>query len=557
MKKLALSLGVKADPIQYRYSYEWLFRLMSQEGVHCLQLGSFFEVYQLPDEWFVRLRRQADEFGIQITSLFTTHRELGGFFQSDPEWVAVARRNFERYIEVGALLGASSVGHNPGSVLRDRMGTKPQGWETYLHHMKELMVFAHERGVPYLMMEPMSCLAEPPTLPEEIRIMGEELSEFHRSHPGTSQALYCADIAHGYVDGGGTVRFDNYDLLESCLPFLGELHLKNTDTRFDSTFGFTPKDLTRGIVDVAQVRERLLNSAEKIPVDRLIGYLEMGGPKLGRDYSDALLDEQLRQSLRYLKQTFLGEPAAVAAEKPQMVPPVAQPAVGKDVVEIAPSIMCCDFCNLEESIRRLEAVRADYLHIDIMDSHFTPNMPIGLEVLKQLRGKTALPFDLHLMVENPTFFIEKAKEIGVQMISVHAEGVIHLDRALAACKEAGMRTGVALNPATPLTVLEFILERLDFVLIMTVNPGFAGQPLVPSGIRKLEACRRFLDERGRADIAIQVDGNVSFAHIPAMVAAGARNLVAGTSSIYHREAGLNENMKKVHAAIAEGLGRKG
>jgi len=557
MKKLALSLGVKADPIQYRYSYEWLFRLMSQEGVHCLQLGSFFEVYQLPDEWFVRLRRQADEFGIQITSLFTTHRELGGFFQNDAEWAAVARRNFERYIEVGALLGASAVGHNPGAVLRDRMGTKPQGWATYLRHMKELMVFAHERGVPHLMIEPMSCLAEPPTLPEEIRSMGQELAEFHCSHPGASQALYCADIAHGYVDGGGTVRFDNYDLLESCLPFLGELHLKNTDTRFDSTFGFTPKDLTRGIVDVAQVRERLLRSAEKIPVDRLIGYLEMGGPKLGRDYSDALLEEQLRQSLRYLKQTFLGEPAAIPAEKPQMAPPVAQPAAGTDVVEIAPSIMCCDFCNLEESIRRLEAVRADYLHIDIMDSHFTPNMPIGLEVLKQLRAKTALPFDLHLMVENPTFFIEKAKEIGVQMISVHAEGVIHLDRALAACKEAGMRTGVALNPATPLTVLEFILERLDFVLIMTVNPGFAGQPLVPSGIRKLEACRRFLDERGRADIAIQVDGNVSFAHIPAMVAAGARNLVAGTSSIYHREAGLNENMRKVQAAIAEGLGRKG
>ena len=120
-----------------------------------------------------------------------------------------------------------------------------------------------------------------------------------------------------------------------------------------------------------------------------------------------------------------------------------------------------------------------------------------------------------------------------------------------------MRTGVALNPATPLSALEYVLERLDFVLIMTVNPGFAGQPLVPSGIRKLEACRKFLDERGCADIAIQVDGNVSFAHIPAMVAAGARNLVAGTSSIYHREAGLSENMRKVQSAIAEGLGRKG
>jgi ribulose-phosphate 3-epimerase len=553
MKPLSLALGVKADPIEYRYSYEWLFRLMSQEGVPFLQLGSFFEVYQLPDEWFIRLRRQADEFGIQITSLFTTHRELGGFFQDDPAWVAVARRNFERYIEVGALLGAAAVGHNPGAVLRDQMGTKPQGWATYLHHMQELMAFAHARGVPFLTIEPMSCQAEPPTLPAEIRDMGESLRQFHQAHPATSQALYCADVAHGFADRDGIVRFDNYALLEPCLPHLYELHLKNTDARFDSTFGFTTADRQRGIVDAAAVRDFLLQRADQLPVDHLIGYLEIGGPKLGRDYSDHLLEDQLRQSLRYLKESFLGETAAPPLFSPSAPAPRPVPLHVKPVVELAPSLMCCDLCNLEESVRRLEDVRMDYLHIDIMDSHFTPNLPLGLEVLRQLRRKTALPFDLHLMVNDPLFFIEKTKDLPVQMISVHAESTLHLDRALATCHDAGIRTGVALNPATPLAVLEYVLDRIDFVLIMTVNPGFAGQAMVASGFRKLADCRRFLDERGRADIAIQVDGNVSFANIPRMVAAGARNLVAGTSSIYHRDASLTENRRKMVLAIEEGL----
>jgi len=178
-------------------------------------------------------------------------------------------------------------------------------------------------------------------------------------------------------------------------------------------------------------------------------------------------------------------------------------------------------------------------------------------VLRQLRAKTALPFDLHLMVTDPMFFIQKAREIGVQMVSIHAEGPTHLDRVLAASKDAGMRTGLALNPATPLAAMDYVLDRIDFVLIMTVNPGFAGQPLVPSGLRKIADCRRYLDAHGRPDIQIQVDGNCSFANIPGMVAAGARNLVAGTSSLYHRDGTLAENMKKTRAAIAEGLGRKG
>src|SRR5262245_50240577 len=119
-----LRLGVKSDPIEYRYSHPWLFRLLAEEGVELVQLGTFFEIYQLPDEYFHDLKRQADSHGVRIDSLFTAHRELGGFFRDEPGYEKVARRNFERLIEVGAILGARSVGSNPGAVMRDRMPQK-------------------------------------------------------------------------------------------------------------------------------------------------------------------------------------------------------------------------------------------------------------------------------------------------------------------------------------------------------------------------------------------------------------------------------------------------
>jgi hypothetical protein len=200
---LAICRGVKSDPIEYRYSYEWLFRLMAEEGAPCLQLGSFFELYRLPDKWFLELREQAERYGIAIRSAFTAHRELGGFFRDEPGWESVARRSYERLIEVAALVGARHVGSNPGAVLRDQMHLKPQGIARYLRHMKELMHFAHARGIERLTIEPMSCLAEPPTLPEEIRDMAEELSAFHRDHPDTADFGYCADVSHGYADRDG------------------------------------------------------------------------------------------------------------------------------------------------------------------------------------------------------------------------------------------------------------------------------------------------------------------------------------------------------------------
>lgn len=301
---LTIHLGVKSDPIEYRYSHDWLFRLMAEEGIRHLQLGSFFELYHLPQAWFTELRAEAAGHGIRIDSVFTAHRELGGFFREETGWESVARQNFERLIRAAAWLGASRVGSSPGSVPRDRMDTKPGGLARYMVHMKELMHFAADLGVPCLTIEPMSCLAEPPTLPGEIRAMAEELLAYHRQHPGTATVGYCADVSHGYADEDGVVRHGHMELLDAALPYLAELHLKNTDEIFNSTFGFGETERTRGIVDLPAVRDYLCANASRVPLCEVVAYLEIGGPKTGRDYTDRHLEERLRGSLRYIKHVF-------------------------------------------------------------------------------------------------------------------------------------------------------------------------------------------------------------------------------------------------------------
>lgn len=556
MADLTLQLGVKTDPTQYRYSYQWLFRLLAEEGVHCVQLGTFFEIYHLPDEYFLQLRRQAEDSGVRIHSIFTAHRELGGFLVDEPGWETVARRAFERLIQVGSLVGAQSVGSNPGAVYRDRMGSKSRGVKRYLRHMKELMGLAHQQGVPWLVIEPMSCLAEPPTLPDEIRQMADELTAWHDQHPdGTARVGYCTDIAHAYADGDLTVRSDHLEMLEATLPYLYEVHLKNTDPQYSSTFGFCPEERRLGIIEIEPVRRMLLARAETIPVDEVVGYLEIGGPKLGRDYSDKELDGQLRASLGYLKQTWLADADADNEVKPAARPAVAHVgSVAKPdrPVRVSPSMMCVDPGHMEDALRQLEAAGAEMLHLDMADGHFVPNLLLGLDVARWLRPKTALPLDVHLMVENPDVYVEPLAEIGVDYVAVHVEACRHLDRTLTQIRQKGMNAGVALNPATPLDGILYVLERLDFVLLMAVNPGFAGGKLVASAIRKIADCRRFLTEH-ELSIPIMVDGNVSFQHIPKMVAAGAGVLVAGTSSWFDRKAPLIENVRKTEEAIAAGL----
>jgi len=550
--RMNLSLGVKSDPIEYRYSFPWLFRLMADEGVTRLQLGSFFEAYQLSDAYFHRLKKQAGDFGITIDSLFTAHRELGGFFREDPEWEVVARRNYERFIEIGAILGAKAVGSNPGAVPRDLMGTKTRGTNCYLSHMKELMRFAKERGIERLTVEPMSCLAEPPTLPDEVREMGEILARYHAENRDSTAGFgYCVDIAHGYLNGQGEHGFNPVELFEATLPWLSEIHLKNTDNRYHSTFGFEPNNLANGIIDVAVFRDILLRRAGEIPVKEITGYLEIGGPKLGRDYTDIHLEDQLRQSLRHLKREFLAVP--------DTAPSAAAPAVsirGDVAVQIAPSMMCVDPLNFESALRRVESLGVDLLHMDVMDARFVPNMPLGLSVVTALAQKTRLPLDVHLMVEDNDFFLGLLERSGAAQISVHAESCQHLDRTLSRIRGIGAKAGVALNPATPLDALDYVLERLDFVLLMTVNPGFAGQVLAPASMRKIADCRAHLDRRGFGHLKIQVDGNVSFENIPAMVAAGADCLVAGTSSLFDGGADWSKNLSRLRDAIRDGLDRR-
>ena len=219
-------------------------------------------------------------------------------------------------------------------------------------------------------------------------------------------------------------------------------------------------------------------------------------------------------------------------------------------------MMCVDPMNFESALRRVEALGVDMLHMDVMDARFVPNMPLGLSLIEALAPKTRLPIDVHLMVEDNDFFIGLLEKSGVAQISVHAESCPHLDRTLSRIREIGAKAGVALNPTTPLASLDYVLERLDYVLLMTVNPGFAGQKMTPASLRKIADCRAYLDRRGFSHLPIQVDGNVSFENIPAMVAAGADCLVAGTSSIFHSGAGWTENIGRVRDSISEVINRK-
>ena len=215
-------------------------------------------------------------------------------------------------------------------------------------------------------------------------------------------------------------------------------------------------------------------------------------------------------------------------------------------------MMCADMGHLSAVVRCLDHLGASMLHWDIMDAHFVPNMPCGLALLQYMRRRTKIPFDVHLMVDDNEFFIRELAKFGVEMISVHFEAIRHCDRTLSAIRETGAKAGLALNPSTPLHVLEYLTDLLDFIVIMTVNPGFASQKLTHSGLRKISDCRAWLASR-QLNIPLEVDGNVSFENIPTMIASGADILVAGSSSLFHPRSSLKDNMEKLMAAIRQGL----
>lgn len=207
------------------------------------------------------------------------------------------------------------------------------------------------------------------------------------------------------------------------------------------------------------------------------------------------------------------------------------------MLKLAPSILAADFKNLGQQVSDVAAAGAGYIHLDVMDGAFVPSISFGMPVIRSLRSCTDRIFDVHMMVEEPGRYVDDMKEAGADIICVHAEACLHLDRTVNQIKEAGLKTGVALNPATPLSVLDCILGEVDMVLIMTVNPGFGGQKFIPYTLDKVRALRSICRERG-LDTDIEVDGGVTFANVRELIEAGANVFVAG-SAVFKGDAAAN------------------
>jgi len=195
---------------------------------------------------------------------------------------------------------------------------------------------------------------------------------------------------------------------------------------------------------------------------------------------------------------------------------------------IAPSILSADFSRLGQEIKAVQNAGADWIHVDVMDGHFVPNLTIGPLVVQAVKQVTSLPLDVHLMIENPDQFIPDFVKAGADLVSVHVEVCPHLNRTVNRIKDLGADAGVVLNPSTPLTVIEWIIEFVDLVLVMSVNPGFGGQSFIPNSIQKIANLRKMIDERNQATL-IEVDGGVSQTTIEAISLAGADVFVAGSA----------------------------
>ena len=216
-------------------------------------------------------------------------------------------------------------------------------------------------------------------------------------------------------------------------------------------------------------------------------------------------------------------------------------------VKIAPSILSSDFARLADSVAEAEAGGADWVHVDVMDGHFVPNITIGVPVVAALREVTDLPLDVHLMIERPERYIDAFAGAGADWLTVHQEAATHLHRAVEAIRHHGVQAGVSLNPATPVETLDEIAPYVDMVLVMSVNPGFGGQSFIPTSTAKIRRVRELLDRVGRDDAEIQVDGGIGPDTAGEVTEAGATVLVAG-SAIYRGAGSVAENIAAIRSA---------
>lgn len=229
--------------------------------------------------------------------------------------------------------------------------------------------------------------------------------------------------------------------------------------------------------------------------------------------------------------------------------------IGEERCGISPSLICLDLCNLESQVRLLEESGIRMLHVDILDGHFSPSMPLGLDTVRQLRAKTDLAFDCHVMATEQDFFIDELMDIGVQQIVFHAESEPHIDGMLNRIRARGVRAGVALKPATPLTALEYVLEKCDTVMLMLINPGYAfvkGEAQAPYADRKIRELRRMIRERG-LDTKIEIDGRVSPGNIRAYGSGEVDYFVVGSTCMKrdHMKESLRE-LTDLRASVLKG-----